>query len=76
MTQSVVVFVVSEGNPKGIEEWDDLTEDGVEVITPTRPRRVREVEHPRRDRQAGDEKAGEAYLTDLLNNTVALPERA
>lgn len=31
---SVVTIVVREGNPKGIEDWDDLLEDGVEVVTP------------------------------------------
>jgi sulfate/thiosulfate transport system substrate-binding protein len=34
VTNSVVVFVVREGNPKGIKTWDDLTKDGVEVVTP------------------------------------------
>jgi sulfate/thiosulfate transport system substrate-binding protein len=34
VTDSVVVFIVREGNPKGIESWDDLTKDGVEVVTP------------------------------------------
>jgi sulfate transport system substrate-binding protein len=34
VTDSVVVFVVRKGNPKGIRTWADLTEDGVEVITP------------------------------------------
>src|SRR5215210_3624128 len=33
VTDSVVVFVVREGNPKGIETWADLTEEGVEVVT-------------------------------------------
>lgn len=31
---STIVFLVREGNPKGIEDWDDLIEDGVQVITP------------------------------------------
>ena len=31
---SVVVFVVREGNPEGIEDWDDLVTGDVEVITP------------------------------------------
>jgi sulfate/thiosulfate-binding protein len=31
---SVVVFVVREGNPKKVKTWDDLLEPGVEVITP------------------------------------------
>jgi sulfate/thiosulfate transport system substrate-binding protein len=34
VTDSVVVFIVREGNPKGIKSWDDLTKDGVEVVTP------------------------------------------
>jgi sulfate/thiosulfate-binding protein len=31
---STVVFLVRKGNPKSIKDWDDLTKDGVEVITP------------------------------------------
>ena len=31
---STIVFLVREGNPKGIKDWGDLTADGVEVITP------------------------------------------
>ena len=31
---SVVTIVVREGNPKNIQDWDDLLEDGVEVVTP------------------------------------------
>ncbi|WP_124087171.1 sulfate ABC transporter substrate-binding protein [Pseudogemmobacter humi] len=31
---STIVFLVREGNPKGINDWGDLVQDGVEVITP------------------------------------------
>lgn len=31
---SVVTIVVREGNPKAIEDWDDLLKPGVEVVTP------------------------------------------
>ena len=31
---STIVFLVREGNPKGIHDWGDLVDDGVEVITP------------------------------------------
>ncbi|VDS08130.1 Sulfate-binding protein precursor [Paracoccus haematequi] len=31
---STIVFLVREGNPKGIADWGDLVKDGVEVITP------------------------------------------
>jgi sulfate transport system substrate-binding protein len=34
VTTSVVVFDVRPGNPKGIEDWDDLAQPGVEVLTP------------------------------------------
>ncbi|CAM3097861.1 sulfate ABC transporter substrate-binding protein [Paracoccus nototheniae] len=31
---STIVFLVRDGNPKGIADWGDLTAEGVEVITP------------------------------------------
>lgn len=31
---STIVFLVRDGNPKGIKDWGDLIKDGVEVITP------------------------------------------
>jgi sulfate/thiosulfate-binding protein len=31
---STMVFLVRKGNPKGIEDWDDLVRPGVGVITP------------------------------------------
>ena len=31
---STIVFLVRAGNPKQIVDWDDLTADGVDVITP------------------------------------------
>ena len=34
VTDSVVVFAVRKGNPKGIQTWDDLIREDVEVITP------------------------------------------
>src|SRR5438094_472927 len=34
VTDSVVVFVVRDGNPKKIHTWADLTRSGVQVITP------------------------------------------
>jgi sulfate/thiosulfate transport system substrate-binding protein len=34
VTDSVVVLVTREGNPKQIRTWDDLVKPGVEVITP------------------------------------------
>jgi len=34
VTDSVVVLVVRKGNPKNIKGWADLTQPGIEVITP------------------------------------------
>lgn len=31
---STIVFLVREGNPKDIKDWDDLVKDGVGIITP------------------------------------------
>lgn len=31
---STIVFLVRKGNPKGIQNWDDLAKPGVQVITP------------------------------------------
>jgi len=31
---STIVFLVREGNPKGIRDWNDLVRDDIEVITP------------------------------------------
>src|SRR3546814_1118899 len=31
---STIVFLVRKGNPKGIEDWGDLVQSGVQVITP------------------------------------------
>ena len=34
VSTSVVVFDVRPGNPLGIQDWNDLAEDGVEILTP------------------------------------------
>jgi sulfate/thiosulfate transport system substrate-binding protein len=31
---STIVFLVRKGNPKGIKDWNDLTKQGIQVITP------------------------------------------
>jgi sulfate/thiosulfate-binding protein len=32
---SVVTLVVRKGNPKNIQDWDDIVADGIEVVTPS-----------------------------------------
>jgi sulfate transport system substrate-binding protein len=34
VSSSVAVFDVRPGNPEGLEDWDDLTTDGLEILTP------------------------------------------
>ena len=34
VTNSVVALTVRKGNPENIRDWDDLLQDGIEVITP------------------------------------------
>jgi len=34
VSSSIVVIAVRPGNPLGIEDWDDLVEPGVEIVTP------------------------------------------
>ena len=77
-TSSVVVFVVRKGNPDGIESWDDLVEPGVEIITPNpgssgsaRWNILAAWAHVTGN--GGSEDDAKAFLTKLLNNTIALP---
>jgi sulfate/thiosulfate-binding protein len=75
LTQSVVVFVVRKGNPDNIHTWDDLTKDGVDVVTPN-PASSGSAKWNILAAlgQAGDEAAGEAYLAKLFKNVVAFPD--
>lgn len=34
VTRSIVTFAVRKGNPKGIQDWNDLTQPGLEILTP------------------------------------------
>ena len=77
-TSSVVVFVVRPGNPEGIETWDDLVKPGVEIITPNpgssgsaRWNILAAWAHITGN--GGSEDDAKAFLTKLLNNTIALP---
>ena len=77
-TSSVVVFVVREGNPDGIETWDDLVEPGVEIITPNpgssgsaRWNILSAWAHVAGN--GGSDAEAEEFITKLLENTIALP---
>ena len=71
MSSSVVVFAVREGNPKGIETWDDLIQPGVEIVTPNpassgAARWNALAAWGQVIESGGTEADAEAYLTELL----------
>jgi len=79
---STIVFVVRKGNPKGIKDWNDLVQDGLQVITP----------NPKTSGGArwnflaawawadkaygGDEAKTTAYITDLFKHVPVLDSGA
>lgn len=78
VSTSVVVFAVREGNPLGIEDWDDLIEPGVEIVTPNpassgAARWNALAAWGQVIEDGGTEAEAEEYVTALYNNAVALP---
>ena len=77
-TSSVVTFVVREGNPEGIEGWDDLVQPGVEIITPN-PASSGSAKWNILGAWAhitgagGSDAEAEEFVTQFLKNTIALP---
>jgi len=78
VSSSVVVFAVREGNPKGIEDWDDLVQPGVEIVTPNPASsgaarwNALAAYGQAIDGGATEEEATQ-YVTDLFANVVSLP---
>jgi len=78
VSSSVVVFAVREGNPEGIETWDDLIQPGIEIVTPNpassgAARWNALAAWGQVIESGGTEADAEAYLTSFFNNVVALP---
>ncbi len=72
------MFAVREGNPKGIETWDDLIQPGVEIVTPNpassgAARWNALAAYGQVIESGGTEADAEAYLTNFFANVVALP---
>jgi sulfate/thiosulfate-binding protein len=78
VSSSIVVFAVREGNPEGIETWEDLIQPGVEIVTPNpassgAARWNALAAWGQVIESGGTEADAEAYVTSLFNNVVALP---
>ena len=78
VSESVVVLVVPEGNPKGIKSWADLTRPGVKIVTPnpasSGSARWNILAAYHQTVQAGGSEAdAKKYLTEFFSHVVALP---
>ncbi len=74
---STIVFLVRKGNPKAIEDWDDLVKPGVAVITPNpktsggaRWNYLAAWEYARR--KGGSEEAARTFVEKLFKNVPVL----
>lgn len=79
---STIVFLVRKGNEKGIQDWDDLVKDGVEVITPN-PKtsggacwNFLAAWAYEQKQNGGDEEAAKAFLKKLYENVLVLDSGA
>jgi len=79
---STIVFLVREGNPKNIKDWDDLVRSGVQVITPN-PKTSGGARWNylaawgyARDKFGGDEAKIKAFVTALYKNVPVLDSGA
>jgi sulfate transport system substrate-binding protein len=79
---SVVVFAVRPGNPKGIQTWDDLLRDDVEVLTPNpftsggARWNLMAAYGSRVITEGASEEEGLQYVADLLGNVPVQDESA
>ena len=79
---STIVFLVRKGNPKGIQDWDDLVRPGVQVITPNpktsggaRWNYLAAWGYALRQ-PGGDEATAKAFVTALFKNVPVLDSGA
>jgi sulfate transport system substrate-binding protein len=78
---STIVFLVRQGNPKGVKDWDDLVKPGLQVITPN-PKTsggaqwnyLAAWEYAKR-KQGGEDKAKE-FVAKLYKNVPVLDSGA
>jgi sulfate transport system substrate-binding protein len=79
VSSSVVVLVVRKGNPKHITGWDDLTKEGVEIVTPdpatsgsAKWNILAAYQHVIANGGTADD--ANAYLTDFFKHIVSKPD--
>jgi sulfate transport system substrate-binding protein len=78
---SVVTIVVRKGNPKGIKNWDDLLEPGVEVVTPN-PFSSGSAKwnllapYATKSNGGSDKATGLAYVTSLVGDHVKIQPKS
>jgi len=79
---STIVFLVRAGNPKNIQDWDDIVKPGVEVITPS-PKTSGGAKWNflaawafALDLYGGDEAQTTQFLKDLYGNVTVLDSGA
>ena len=78
VSTSIVVFGVREGNPLDIQDWDDLIQPGVEIVTPNpassgAARWNALAAWGQGIANGGTEVEAEEYVTKLYGNVVSLP---
>jgi sulfate transport system substrate-binding protein len=73
------VFLVRKGNPLGIKTWDDLVKPGVKIITPNPASsgsakwNILAAWAHAANAPGGNDAKATAFVTKILDNTVALP---
>ena len=77
VSSSIVVFAVREGNPENIQDWDDLVEPGIEIVTANpsssgAARWTTLAAWGQAIADGGTEDEAQAYVEDLVGNVVAL----
>ena len=78
VSTSLVVFAVPKGNPNDIQDWDDLIQPGVEIVTPNpassgAARWNALAAWGQVIANGGTEAEAEEYVTKLYGNVVSLP---
>lgn len=78
VSSSIVVIAVRDGNPKGIEDWDDIIQPGIGIVTPNpsssgAARWNVLAAYGQVIEGGGTEAEAEEFLTGLFDNVVALP---